>query len=165
MRITPGELRLGASAAITALSGVIAYYPTQHWIPAVIAAGAVLGIHVIPAVTQSANSPQEELVPQIAPAVIPERIVPMSENAAPEETGTVESMTGYQGSTLMGLTPPVSAPETAAETLAEIAGTETPPVMESTPAATPDVAGKVRSAAQNLAAVANDLLEVAKNLS
>jgi hypothetical protein len=162
MRITPGELRLGASAAITALSGVIAYYPTQHWIPAVIAAGAVLGIHVIPAVTQSNT---EELVPQIAPAVIPERIVPMSEDAAPEETGTVESMTGYNGSTLMGLTPPVSAPETAAETPAEVAGTETPPVVESTPAATPDVAGQVRTAAQNLAAVANQLLEVAKNLS
>jgi hypothetical protein len=162
MRITPGELRLGASAAITALSGVIAYYPTQHWIPAVIAAGAVLGIHVIPAVTQSNT---EELVPQIAPAVIPERIVPMSENAAPEETGTVESMTGYQGSTLMGLTPPVSAPETAPEAPAEAPPVDVSTPENVTPAATPDVAGQVRTVAQNLAAVANQLLEVAKNLS
>ena len=161
MRITPTEIRLGASAAITALSGIIAYYPTQHWIPAVIAAGAVLGIHVIPAVTQSTT---EDLVPQMAPPVITEKVQTMSEDATPEETGTVESMTGFNGRSLMGLAP-VTAPEPVPETPAETEQTEAPPVADNVPAGTPDVAGRVRSAAQALAGVANELLEVAKNLS
>jgi hypothetical protein len=41
------------TAVITALSAIYMYYPEQHWIPVTIAVAGSLGIHIIPAVTQT----------------------------------------------------------------------------------------------------------------
>jgi hypothetical protein len=49
-------LRTGASAAITALTILAAYHPSQIWINAAISAAATLGIHAIPAISQGAKT-------------------------------------------------------------------------------------------------------------
>lgn len=59
-------LRVAATAGITGLSAAFAYYPDQLWIPAVIAAMAAVGIHVIPAVGQTMVT----INPPIGPHVI-----------------------------------------------------------------------------------------------
>lgn len=45
--------RLVATAAVTTLTALYAYYPDWHWVPAVLLAASMLGIHAIPAIGQS----------------------------------------------------------------------------------------------------------------
>lgn len=46
-------VRLGATAVVTTLTALYAYYPQWHWVPAVLLAASVLGIHAIPAIGQT----------------------------------------------------------------------------------------------------------------
>lgn len=45
--------RLVATATVTTLTALYAYYPQWHWVPAVLLAASMLGIHAIPAIGQT----------------------------------------------------------------------------------------------------------------
>jgi hypothetical protein len=53
----------GATAIVTGLAAAYEYYPQDRWIPAVLVAMGVIGIHVIPSQLQMASlSNQPKLV-------------------------------------------------------------------------------------------------------
>lgn len=45
--------RLAATGIVTTLTALYAYYPQWHWVPAVLLAASVMGIHAIPAIGQT----------------------------------------------------------------------------------------------------------------
>lgn len=79
-------LRTAATAAITALAAVYAYYPHDLWITAAISAASAIGIHAIPSITQGSTAM------------------------------TTPDPLGHAGNVLMGVTaPPLAGPTPASE--------------------------------------------------
>lgn len=80
-------VRLITTGLITALAGIMTYYPHQAWIPVVIGVAGALGIHVIPSVTQEGTtimSTGPELMGIAKPA---EPAVPVTEPAVRDASG------------------------------------------------------------------------------